>query len=63
MSESYLTPSYVRMIFRINRDTRGVERGTLAQITMAGEHYCRLKNIVKRGLRTIFLVEDSYMGG
>jgi len=31
------------MILKLNRDVKGVKKGTLVKITMAGEHGCRLK--------------------
>lgn len=42
MSGCYFTPSYSGKIFRLNRDIKGVKKGTLVKITMAGEHGCRL---------------------
>lgn len=39
----YLTPGYRGKIFRLNRDAKGVKKGTLVEITIAGEYGCRLK--------------------
>lgn len=37
------TPSYRGKIFRLNRDANEVKKGTLVEITIAGENGCRLK--------------------
>ena len=39
----YLTPSYRGKIFKLNRDANEVKKGTLVEITIAGEYGCRLK--------------------
>ena len=42
MNENF-TPSYKGKLFRLNRDVNEIKKGTLVEITIAGEYGCRLK--------------------